>query len=37
VIWVAALGVVINAGTAMLFMAGRKTDLNIAAPTCTWR
>ena len=29
VIWVAALGVVINAGTAMLFMAGRKTDLNI--------
>ncbi|MBI2289211.1 MAG: cation transporter [Betaproteobacteria bacterium] len=29
VIWVAALGVAINAGTAMLFMAGRKTDLNI--------
>lgn len=29
VIWVAALGVLINAGTALLFMAGRKTDLNI--------
>lgn len=29
VIWVAALGVLINAGTAMLFMTGRKTDLNI--------
>ena len=29
VIWVAALGVVINTGTAWLFMAGRKTDLNI--------
>ena len=29
VIWVATLGVAINAGTAMLFMAGRKTDLNI--------
>ena len=27
-IWVAALGVVINAGTAWLFMAGQKTDLN---------
>ena len=29
VIWVAALGVAVNAGTAMLFMAGRKDDLNI--------
>jgi cobalt-zinc-cadmium efflux system protein len=28
-IWVAALGVLINAGTALLFMGGRKTDLNI--------
>ena len=28
-IWVAALGVLINAGTAWLFMAERKTDLNI--------
>ena len=28
-IWVAALGVLINAGTAMLFMRGSKTDLNI--------
>ena len=30
-IWVAVFGVLINAGTAMLFMAGRKTDLNIRA------
>lgn len=29
VIWVAVTGVLINAGTAWLFMAGRKTDLNI--------
>lgn len=29
VIWVAALGIVINAVTAMLFMAGRKRDLNL--------
>lgn len=29
VIWVAAIGIVINAVTAWLFMAGRKTDLNI--------
>jgi cobalt-zinc-cadmium efflux system protein len=28
-IWVAALGVLINAGTAWLFMAGQKDDLNI--------
>lgn len=28
-IWVALLGVLINAGTAVLFMAERKTDLNI--------
>jgi cobalt-zinc-cadmium efflux system protein len=28
-IWVAALGVVINAGTALLFMGGGKTDLNV--------
>ena len=28
-IWVAALGVVINAGTALLFMRGGKTDLNV--------
>lgn len=28
VIWVAAIGVVVNAGTAMMFMAGRKDDLN---------
>jgi cobalt-zinc-cadmium efflux system protein len=28
-IWVAALGVVINAGTALLFMGGSKTDLNV--------
>ena len=29
VIWVAAVGIVINTGTALLFMAGRKGDLNI--------
>jgi cobalt-zinc-cadmium efflux system protein len=29
VIWVAALGVVINGVTALLFVAGRKSDLNI--------
>jgi cobalt-zinc-cadmium efflux system protein len=29
VIWVAAVGVVINAATALLFMTGRKRDLNI--------
>lgn len=29
VIWVAALGIVINTATALLFMAGRKGDLNI--------
>jgi cobalt-zinc-cadmium efflux system protein len=29
VIWVAALGVVINGVTAMLFVSGRKSDLNI--------
>ena len=28
-IWVAALGVLINAGTALLFMRGSKTDLNV--------
>lgn len=28
-IWVALLGVLINAGTAMLFMSGSKTDLNV--------
>ena len=29
VVWVAALGVVINGGTALLFMRGRHGDLNI--------
>ena len=29
VIWVAAIGVVVNAGTAWLFMAGRRGDLNV--------
>jgi cobalt-zinc-cadmium efflux system protein len=29
VIWVAMAGIVINAGTAMMFMSGRKVDLNI--------
>jgi cobalt-zinc-cadmium efflux system protein len=29
VIWIAAFGVAVNAGTALLFMRGRKTDLNV--------
>lgn len=29
VIWVAALGVVVNTGTALLFMRGRERDLNV--------
>jgi cobalt-zinc-cadmium efflux system protein len=29
VIWVAAIGIAINAGTALMFMAGRKGDLNV--------
>jgi cobalt-zinc-cadmium efflux system protein len=29
IIWVAAIGVVVNAATAMLFVAGRRKDLNI--------
>ncbi len=29
VIWIAALGIAVNAGTAMLFAAGRKDDLNV--------
>ena len=29
IIWVAAIGIVINLGTALLFMSGRKGDLNI--------
>ena len=29
VVWVAAVGVVINTGTALLFMKGRESDLNI--------
>ena len=29
IIWVALLGVVINAGTAVLFMGGSKSDLNV--------
>jgi cobalt-zinc-cadmium efflux system protein len=29
VIWVAALGVVVNGVTAMLFVSGRKSDLNV--------
>lgn len=31
VMWVAAIGIVINGGTALLFMRGRKDDLNIKA------
>jgi cobalt-zinc-cadmium efflux system protein len=29
VVWVAALGILINGGTALLFLSGRKQDLNI--------
>jgi cobalt-zinc-cadmium efflux system protein len=29
VIWVAAIGIVINAGTALLFLSGRRGDVNI--------
>jgi cobalt-zinc-cadmium efflux system protein len=29
VIWVAALGIAVNGGTALLFIAGRKHDLNV--------
>ena len=29
VIWVAAIGVLVNAGTALMFMSGRKHDLNV--------
>ncbi len=29
VIWIAGLGVLVNTATALLFMSGRKTDLNI--------
>jgi cobalt-zinc-cadmium efflux system protein len=29
VMWVAALGIAVNAGTAVMFMAGRKDDINI--------
>ena len=31
IIWVAAVGIIINTATALLFMAGRKQDLNIRA------
>ncbi len=31
VLWVAAVGVAVNAGTAWLFMAGRKGDINVRA------
>src|SRR6185503_8930554 len=29
IVWVAALGIAINGGTAMLFFSGRQSDLNI--------
>ena len=29
VVWVAALGILVNGGTALLFMRGRHTDLNV--------
>jgi cobalt-zinc-cadmium efflux system protein len=31
VIWVAAVGIAVNGGTALLFLSGRKSDLNIRA------
>jgi cobalt-zinc-cadmium efflux system protein len=31
VIWVAAIGIVINTGTALMFLSGRKGDINIRA------
>jgi cobalt-zinc-cadmium efflux system protein len=31
IIWVAAIGIVINTGTALMFLSGRKNDLNIRA------
>jgi cobalt-zinc-cadmium efflux system protein len=31
VIWVASIGIVINAGTALMFLSGRKGDMNIRA------
>ncbi len=30
-IWVASVGIVVNLGTAFMFMAGRKSDLNVRA------
>lgn len=35
VIWVAAVGILINGGTALLFMSGRKSDLNIRGRICS--
>jgi cobalt-zinc-cadmium efflux system protein len=37
VIGVAAVGVLINSVTALLFAAGRKGDLNIRGRSCTWQ
>jgi cobalt-zinc-cadmium efflux system protein len=31
VIWIAAIGIIINTGTALMFLSGRKGDLNIRA------
>jgi cobalt-zinc-cadmium efflux system protein len=31
VIWVAAVGIAVNGGTALLFLSGRKSDLNVRA------
>jgi len=31
VIWIAVVGIIINTGTALMFMSGRKRDLNIRA------
>lgn len=34
---VAAVGILVNGGTALLLMKGQKDDLNIRGPSCTWR
>lgn len=36
VIWVAVVGIAINTAAALLFMSGRKGDLNIDGRFCTW-
>jgi cobalt-zinc-cadmium efflux system protein len=35
-LWVAAAGIAVNGGSALLFMRGREADLNRRGATCTW-